>query len=333
MTHRHPDRGLIAGLMALCGLLSLASLTMGGALPARDVLTGLLGLGDPRHQVIALEIRLPRLLLGLVVGWALGLGGAALQALLRNPLAEPGLIGVSASAGLGAVTALYFGLAAMWAPAPAVCGFLGAAGATAILLALSRQGDGLSVILSGIAVSSLAIALTSLAMNLAPNPYALSEMVLWLMGSLKDRGLADVVGAAALVAAGSVLILSAASGLRALSLGEAVAVSLGVGLPRLYGLVIGGTAAMIGGAVTAAGSVGFVGLLVPHLIRPLVGNDPGRLLLPSALGGAALVTLADVLVRLIPTRQELMIGVLTALIGAPFFLLLLRRHVRGGTTG
>lgn len=316
-------------LLGLLGGLSLASLTLGGTLPADDLLRAVFGGGDPRHQAILTEIRLPRTLLGLLVGWALGLAGAALQALLRNPLAEPGLIGVSASAGLGAVIALYFGLGAVWSLAPSAMGLTGAAVATTLLLALSRRGDTLTVILSGIAVSSLAIALTSLALSLAPNPYALSEMVLWLMGSLKDRSLPDVWTVAGLAAVGTVLILSARRGLCALTLGEETAISLGISLPRLQVAIIGGTAAMIGGAVTVAGSIGFVGLLVPHLLRPLVGHDPARLLVPSALGGAVLVVGADLAVRLLPTPQELMVGVVTALIGAPFFLVLLHRHLRG----
>lgn len=315
---------LLLGLLVCCAV----SLTVGSPLPAADLLLAAMGEGDPRHRLILLEIRLPRVLLAVLVGWALGLGGAALQALLRNPLAEPGLIGVSASAGLGAVIALYFGLAGVWALAPAASSLTGAGLATALLLTLTRRGDTLSVILSGIALSSLAVALTSLAMALAPNPYALSEMVLWLMGSLKDRSLHDAATAAPLIACGSLLILTAPRGLRALTLGEDTASTLGIRLPALYLRVVGGTAAMIGGAVTVAGSIGFVGLLVPHLLRPLTGHDPARLLLPSALGGALLVCAADLAVRLLPTPQELMVGVITALIGAPFFLLLLRRHLR-----
>ncbi|GAB3123583.1 FecCD family ABC transporter permease [Novispirillum itersonii] len=322
------DRLLISGLLLALLLCAAVSLTSGGSLTAADLLAAGLGQGDPRHRIILLEIRLPRVLLAILVGWALGLGGAALQALLRNPLAEPGLIGVSASAGLGAVIALYFGFGTLWSLAPAACGLTGAGIATALLLGLTRRGDSLSVILSGIALSSLAVALTSLAMALAPNPYALSEMVLWLMGSLKDRSLQDALTAAPLIALGSLLVLSSQRGLRALTLGEEAAATLGIRLPVLYLRVVGGTAAMVGAAVTVAGSIGFVGLLVPHLLRPLTGHDPARLLLPSALGGALLVCAADLVVRLLPTAQELMVGVLTALIGAPFFLLLLRRHLR-----
>lgn len=322
------DRLLISGLLLALLLCAALSLISGGSLTTADLLAAGLGQGDPRHRIILLEIRLPRVLLAILVGWALGLGGAALQALLRNPLAEPGLIGVSASAGLGAVIALYFGFGTLWALAPAACGLTGAGIATALLLGLTRRGDSLSVILSGIALSSLAVALTSLAMALAPNPYALSEMVLWLMGSLKDRSLQDALTAAPLIALGSLLVLSSQRGLRALTLGEEAAATLGIRLPVLYLRVVGGTAAMVGAAVTVAGSIGFVGLLVPHLLRPLTGHDPARLLLPSALGGALLVCAADLVVRVLPTPQELMVGVLTALIGAPFFLLLLRRHLR-----
>lgn len=318
---------LLSGLAAALLAVSAAGLAIGYApLPPAGVIAGVFGYGDPLTVAVVREIRLPRLLLGIEVGAALGIAGAALQGLLRNPLAEPGLIGVSASAGLGAVIAFYFGFAALSPYALPAMAMAGALVATGIVLAVAaRDGGGLPLILAGIALSSLAIALTSLAMNLAPNPYAVTEMLLWLMGSLKDRTPADALTAFPFILAGGGLLLATGRGLDALALGEDAARSLGVDLARLRLAVVGGSAAAVGASVAVAGSIGFVGLVVPHLLRPLVGHEPGRLLLPSALGGAVLVTLADLASRLIPTAQEVMLGVLTSLVGAPFFLLLILR--------
>ena len=322
-------RRINLGLTALLAALTFAGLLLGHlSLNPWQTLTGLLG-GDERLAVIVLEIRLPRVLLGLLVGASLGLSGAALQGLLRNPLAEPGILGVSASAGLGAVLALYFGLAqvTMWA----LPGFalLGALLATAFLALLAiRDSSPLSLLLAGVAVSSLAVALTSLALNLAPNPLALSEMVLWLLGSLRDRGLSDVTLAAPFMAVGWALLVSAGRELDALTLGEDAARSLGVGVGWLRARVIGGTALAVGAATAVTGSVGFVGLIAPHLLRPWLGYQPSRVLLPGALAGAALLAAADLGIRLLPTRQELMLGVVTALLGVPVFGHLLLRTRR-----
>ncbi len=321
---------LFGGLIALVIAAALAGLG-GGYVPLSpaDILSGLSGVGDPRLVAIVREVRAPRVLLGLEVGAALGLSGAALQGLMRNPLAEPGLIGVSSSAGLGAVIAFYFGLAALSPYALPLLAMAGAVAATLVLLAVAaRDGSTLTLILSGIALSSLSVALTSLAMNLAPNPYAITEMLLWLMGSLKDRTPTDALTALPFILAGGALLLTAGRGLDALALGEDTARSLGVDLTRLRLRVIGGVAAAVGASVAVSGSIGFVGLVVPHLLRPLVGHEPGRLLLPSALGGAALVTVADLVTRLLPTTQEVMLGVVTALVGAPFFLVLILRARR-----
>ncbi len=326
---RNQDRRIIAGLAMLLLVLALAGLLL-GSLPLSpwQVLSGLFG-GDERLAVIVFDIRLPRVLLGLLVGAALGLSGAALQGLLRNPLAEPGILGVSASAGLGAVLALYFGLAQISAWALPLCALGGALLATlSLALLATRDPSPLGLILAGVAVSSLAVALTSLALNLAPNPLALSEMVLWLLGSLRDRGLEDVTLAAPFIISGVLLLLSTGRGLDALTLGEEAAQSLGIGLKGLRARVIGGTALAVGAATAATGAIGFIGLIAPHLLRPWLGYQPGRLLLPSALAGAVLLLAADLLVRLLPTRQELMLGVVTALLGAPFFLHLLLRGRR-----
>lgn len=318
---------LLAGLTVALLAVSMAGLAIGYApLPLAGTIAGVFGEGDPLTVAVVREIRLPRLLLGIEVGAALGIAGAALQGLLRNPLAEPGLIGVSASAGLGAVIAFYFGFAALSPYALPAMAMVGALLATGIVLAVAaRDGSGLTLILAGVALSSLAIALTSLAMNLAPNPYAVTEMLLWLMGSLKDRTPADALTAFPFILAGSGLLLATGRGLDALALGDDAARSLGIDMARLRLAVVGGSAAAVGASVAVAGSIGFVGLVVPHLLRPLVGHEPGRLLLPSTLGGAVLVTVADLVSRLIPTAQEVMLGVLTSLVGAPFFLFLILR--------
>ncbi|MCG6941239.1 MAG: iron ABC transporter permease [Thiohalocapsa sp.] len=317
-------------LMAALLALSLLSLGFGAApLSWGEVLGGLLGTGPTEQVLIVQQIRLPRVLLAWLLGASLGMSGAALQGLLRNPLAEPGLLGISASAGLGAVLALYFGLTAvsLWAlPAAAMTGALLA---TLLLYLLTRGGSSnLTLILAGVALSSLAGALTSLALNLAPNPSSVQDIVLWLLGSIADRSLADVRLVLPFVAAGLALLLAAAPALTLLTLGEGEAVSLGVTLSRLQGLVITGSALAVGACVSVTGTIGFVGLVVPHLLRGLVQHRPGRLLLPSAIGGALLVLASDLAIRLLDTPRELMLGVVTALVGAPFFLVLVLKSRR-----
>ena len=311
---------LVAVLFCASVAVGYAPLDLGGAFA--DLLAG-------RSSVAALvlsELRLPRAILGAAVGFSLGLTGAALQGLMRNPLADPGVVGVSGAAALGAVIAFYFGFSASFALALPLGGLMGAAAATAVLLALAARGAGtVMLILAGVALSSLAGALTALALNLAPSPYAALELVFWLMGSLADRSLVHVALALPFMAVGWVLVLRTGRALDALTLGEEAAESLGFPLRRVRLLVIGGTAAAVGASVAVAGAIGFVGLVVPHLVRPLVGHRPGRLVVASGLAGAALTLGADIVVRLIPTRPELQLGVVTALIGAPFFLFLLAR--------
>ncbi|MGC9954286.1 MAG: iron ABC transporter permease [Rhizomicrobium sp.] len=313
-------------LVALAFAFACWSFLLGPSeLSPRALFAGLLD-GQGAAGVIAREIRFPRAALALVVGAALGSSGAALQGLFCNPLAEPGVTGVTSTAGLGAVLALYFGFAAAHAlalPAFAIAGALVAAG---ILYLLSRSGAGVvALILAGVAIASFATALTALALSFAANPYAMSEMVLWMMGSLKDRTLDDLAFALPLTGAGLALLLTAARGLDALTLGEDAARSLGIDVASVRGRVIVGVALATGAATAAAGAVGFVGLVVPHLLRPFCGYQPARLILPSALGGAVLVTAADVAVRLIAPDGQLLLGVVTAMLGAPFFLWLILR--------
>ena len=282
--------------------------------------------GQGAAGVIAREIRLPRAALGIVVGAALGASGAALQGLFRNPLAEPGVTGVTSSAGLGAVIALYFGLAAESAVLLPAFAIIGALASAAILFLLSRAGAGaMALVLAGVAIASLATALTALALSLAPNPYAMTEMVRWMMGSLQDRTALDLWFALPLVLTGVVLLVSAGRGLDALTLGEEAAQSLGVNVASVRGRVVLGVALATGAATAAAGAVSFVGLVVPHVLRRFYGYQPSRLVLPSALGGAVLVTAADVAIRVVAPDGQLLLGVLTAMLGAPFFLWLILR--------
>lgn len=325
-------------------LLALVLFSLGiGAVPLSldDVIVALLQpatggveLSDPvvQQRIIVNEIRLPRVLLAILVGASLGTAGAALQGLLRNPLAEPGLLGVSSSASLGAVLCLYYGFATLtpWLLPAAAMGC--AALATLTLYAITRRrASNLTLILAGIALSSLAAALTSLAINLAPNPTDMQDIVLWLMGSLSDRSFADVRLCLPFILIGLVLLLTSGRALDALTLGEDEAASLGVNLARLRLQIVVGTALCVGASVAVTGAIGFIGLVVPHLLRRWVDYHPARLLGSSALGGAALLLAADIVLRLVSGAQELMLGVVTALIGAPFFLVLVLRQRRAAT--
>jgi iron complex transport system permease protein len=310
----------LLGLLLLA--LALLSLNLGSS-----HVSGLSGLFDwlagerSMAAIVVGEIRLPRTLLALCVGAALGLAGAALQGLLRNPLADPGLTGASQGAALGAASVFYFGLLP-WAGAmaPALAGLLGAALALLLMLTLAgRNGAGM-VLMAGLAISTLSGALLAAVLNFAPNPYAMQELVFWLLGSVAERGLDHllIIGPALLL--GFVLIYRQRRLLLGLSLGEAVVQSMGLNYPRSSRLIVLGCALLVGAAVAVAGGIAFVGLLVPHLLRPLVRQRPDRLLLPSALAGACLVCLADICVRLLPLGRELNLGVLTALLGAPLFI-------------
>jgi iron complex transport system permease protein len=282
---------------------------------------------DPR-SIIIVELRLPRTMLALAVGAALGLSGAVMQGYLRNPLADPGLFGVSSGAALGAVLSLYFGFAAQAWLLPGFA--LAGAAATMALLAViaGRSGSLILFTLAGMILTTIAGSLTALAISLAPTPFVASEIVSWLMGALTDRSWDDVRLALPLIVIGSAILLTTARSLDALTLGEQAARSLGVDPWRLQLAVIAGTALTVGASVAAAGVIGFVGLMVPHLVRPFAGNRPSAILVPSALAGAALLAFADSLVRLAPTVSELRLGIAMSMIGGPFFVWLLLRMRR-----
>ena len=283
-------------------------------------------LGHDIGWTIVWELRVPRASLGLLIGGVLGLSGAVLQGWLRNPLAEPGVIGVSASASFAAVCAFYSGLAASLALALPVAGIAGAAIAVALLMAAVRAGVGtVSLLLLGVALNAIAGALIALVLAMSPNPFAYQEISLWLAGSIADRDLRYLAISAPFMIAGAVIVLGARRWLDALSLGEEAARSLGADTGRLGLRLTLGLGLMIGAATSVAGVIGFVGLVAPHLVRARVGFRPGATLLPSTLAGAILVLAADILVRLMPTAFELQLGVVTSLVGAPFLVRVIRR--------
>ena len=321
---------VMAALVALVVLLALVSLGIGPVrLSPLTVIDALFGGGSDVAQVIVREIRLPRMILGFAIGAILGLSGAALQGLLRNPLASPDLFGAPQSAAFGAVLMIALGLADVRSWALPVAAIVMAFASVFVLLSIAGRNAGLLIlILAGLAMSSLAGAATALVMNLSSNPFAVVEIVFWLLGSLEDRSFRHVVLALPFIVAGAVILLSQRSAFRALSLGEEAAQSLGVDVERLRLMVITGVALGVGGAVAVTGTIGFIGLIAPHLMRPLIGHDPTRLLVPSALTGAALLLSADVAVRLIPSTSDIKVGVLTSIIGVPFFLYLIMRERR-----
>jgi iron complex transport system permease protein len=319
VVNRPPVWLVIAGLAVMAFLASLSIGPDGFGLPeARGA-----------ARLVLIEIRLPRAILGFLVGAALGLSGAALQGFLRNPLAEPGLLGISGGASLGAVTAIHSGLAGRVALALPLSGLAGAALAAFAIVALAGADASVTtLILAGVAVSSVAGALTSLALNLSPNPFASTEIVYWLMGSLTDRSLVHVFLAAPLILVGLAMLLTTRRDLDALTLGEEAARNLGVDLQGLRFKIIAGSALSVGAATAVTGAIGFIGLMVPHVLRPYVAESPGGLLLPSLFGGAAMVLVSDVLLRLLEPKGDLRLGVLSALIGAPFFLWLVIKKRR-----
>lgn len=331
MTSERLRFGLVLGLLlAITLVLFVASLFVGPAgIGFWDSVTGLFSSHGDAIALVMREIRLPRALLGVMVGVTLGLSGAALQGYLRNPLAEPGLIGVSASASLGAVLAIYTGLSAMFPLALPLAALAAAVVAVLVVQALAGlRGSILTIILAGVAVSSFAGAMTSLMLNLSPNPFAAIEIMFWMMGSLADRSMTHFWLALPLTLAGWLMLAVLGRALDALTLGGDTAVSMGIDMRRVQFLAVFGTAACVGAATAVAGAISFVGLVVPHLLRPLVDSRPSRLLPASALGGASMVLAADILVRLIAPGRDLKLGVLTAIVGAPFFLWLVYRERR-----
>lgn len=313
---------LVIPVLVVASLISIIAACLLGSTPLGPdrVIAAFFGLADAGDTLVIWQIRLPRALAAFVVGAALGASGAALQGLLRNPLADPGVLGVSASASLGATFALYYGFAALspWAlPAAAI---LGALASTALITFVAiRTRSVVTLILVGVGLSSFSGAAMSLLMNLAPNPFSLSDMINWMLGSVANRSFDDLKMASPFLFLGLIILFSFRRGLSALTLGEEAASGIGVDLRRLRIAVVTGAGLTAGAAVSIAGAIGFVGIVAPHLIRPFVAHDPARSLLPSALLAGIILVLADIAVRLLPTSSELKLGVVAALIGAPAF--------------
>jgi iron complex transport system permease protein len=313
----------LAGLLLLAA--ATASLFLGRVnLSPADLMAGLLSPHASLAGLVVTELRLPRAVLAILVGGSLGLSGAVLQGLLRNPLADPGLLGVSNGAALGAVISIYFGVEHLFPLSTPLLGLLGAMGAGALTFTFGR-GSTLTLILAGAAVSSLMSALLAMALNFAPSPYAAYEMSVWMLGSLAERSWDHVLLAAPFIALGVAILATTGRAVDALALGEVQAESLGVRVDRTRVLALLGVGLAVGAATSVVGSVSFIGLAAPHLVRPFVGYQPSRTLLPSTLLGATLLLLSDIGTRVIHTNTELRLGVITSLIGAPFFFWLVMR--------
>ena len=325
---------LIGGLIVASALLMLAAIMLGSTpLGTRHILQALVGQGSPGDAIVLWEIRLPRAMAAYAVGAALGLSGAALQGLLRNPLAEPGVLGVSASASLFATFTLYFGFSAISSLVLPLAAIAGALVATSFLAVVAlRVNSVIALILIGVGISSFSGALMTLLMNLAPNPFSLSDMINWMMGTVANRSFEDILFAAPFLILGAVLILSSGRDLSAFTLGEEAASGIGVSLTTVRMKVVFGTGFCTGAAVAIAGAVGFVGIVAPHLVRPHVDHEPSATLLPSALLGGVILVAADIFIRVAPTTTELKLGVVAALLGAPIFVWIAAQRMQGGNS-
>lgn len=318
---------LLIGLCMLVIALAVTSLMIGSqSINLTQAIIDQFNAPNNANAIILREIRFPRMIIAVVIGASLGLSGAAMQGLLQNPLASPGLVGSASGAALGAVSVLYFTTSMAYTQFIPVAGMLGSLLASLLVYLLAGRSAGITtLILAGVAVNSLATAGLSLLLNLAPSPYAAQELILWTLGDLSDRSFKDLWQLLPCTLLGWALLIGIGQQLNTLTLGESTAKSLGVNVSHLRWRVFIAVALSVGAAVSVAGMIGFIGLVVPHLLRPFVKYEPARLLTVSALGGAAMLLAADIGVRLIPTQQTLKVGVLTALVGAPFFFYLILR--------
>ena len=318
--------------LTLASLLAVVAACLLGAthIPVERLFATLFGQGSTADTLIIWQIRLPRALAAFVTGLALGASGAALQGLLRNPLAEPGILGVSASAALMATLAIFYGATTLSPWVLPISAIIGALIATAIIaIAAVRTQSVVTLILIGVGLSSFAAALMSLLLNFAPNPFTLSDMINWTLGTVANRSFEDLALAAPFLLAGLAILFTSRRGLSALTLGETAASGIGLNLQRQRILTVLGAGLATGAAVSIAGAIGFVGIVAPHLVRPFVHHDPARTLIPSALLGGLLLVMADIAVRLLPTTTELKLGVVAALIGAPAFIWIAARRRLG----
>lgn len=323
-------------LLVLLGTSAIAGLAIGAAGTSLwQALSDLLQGNDLslRDRVVLLDIRAPRVVMGCLVGAALAVSGAVLQGLFRNPLADPGIVGVSAGASLGAVSAIVLGGTLPFAAAFAtwlvpVAAFVGAWITTILLYRVATRRGRTSVatmLLAGIALTALAMALTGILVYMADDAQ-LRDFTFWSMGSLAGSSWSKITIAGPIIIVPLLLSPSLATGLNGLSLGEAAAGHIGISVQRLKVSAVLIVAAATGAAVAVSGGIGFVGIVVPHLLRLASGPDHRYLLINSALLGAALLVLADLISRVIIAPSELPIGIVTAVIGAPFFLWILLRQ-------
>lgn len=329
-------KAVIAALCCASLIVLFAACFLGTTPMGFDRITAaILGGGPEADRLIIWSIRLPRAIAAFIVGTALGVSGAALQGLLRNPLAEPGVLGVSASASLGATFVIYYGLTALspWMmPAAAIIGALAAT--SIITFAALKTRAVVTLILIGVGLSSFSGAAMSMLMNLAPNPFSLSDLINWMLGSVANRSFADIGFAAPFLLAGLAILLLNRRGLSALTLGEEAAQGVGLDIRKQRIAVVLGAGLLSGAAVSIAGAIGFVGIIAPHVVRPWVRYDPARTLLPAGLFAGIILVLADIAVRLAPTTNELKLGVVAALIGAPAFVwIAASRRAQGGEDG
>ncbi|QDB99216.1 iron ABC transporter permease [Mesorhizobium sp. 8] len=332
----------IALLAVILGAAMLFSLTSGASDASawavlRDWVSGSVAdnsAADMRTRVIIQDIRLPRVLMGVLVGASLAVSGAVMQGLFRNPLADPGLIGISAGASLGAVAVIVLGTT-MLAPVVALLGpmalplaaFVGGLVATLILYRIAtRQGrtSVATMLLAGIALAALAMALTGVLVYMADDRQ-LRDLTFWQLGSLAGATWQKIGTAGPVIVAALAATPFLARGLNALALGEATAGHLGIPVQRLKYVAIVSVSAAVGAAVAVSGGIGFVGIVVPHLLRLAIGPDNRYLLPASALLGAAMLLVADAVCRTIVAPAELPIGIITAAVGGPFFLWILLR--------
>ncbi len=296
-------------------------------IPIITSLKTIFSVGPSVEHTIVWEIRMPRTLAAYLVGMCLGASGAALQGLLRNPLAEPGVLGVSACASLGATIVIYYGLAQSSVYSVPLAAVTGALVGTIFLAFIAKNVDSVTtLILIGVGISSLAGAGMALLTSIAPNPFYLSDMVTWMLGSVANTSMVDILLCAPLLFLGFLILLGQQKGISVLTLGEETAGTLGLNLPRNRMLIVLSTGVLTGAAVSLAGVIGFVGIVAPHLIRPLVEHDPGKAVFPSALLAAIILVVADMTIRLLPTDSEIKLGVIAALIGAPIFMMIVYRR-------
>ena len=316
---------LAGSLVCLC----LASLLIGEAQLGLSASLEGLATHEGAAGLIIYDIRLPRTMLAVMVGAVLGLSGAALQGLMRNPLAEASIFGAPQAAAFGAVAVLYSGFvgALSWV-LPVAAMAMAMLSLWLLLLLAGQRAQVVVLLLAGLAVGTLAGAATSILIALSPNPFAITEIVFWLMGSFEDRSMQHVVLAAPFIVIAMLLLLRQGNNYRALALGEETALSLGVDVEHLRRLTLLAVALGVGASVAVSGAIGFIGLVAPQIMRRFVSSDPKQILWPSALTGSVLLLLADVLVRLTPAQNEIKVGALTALLGVPLYRLALRRETK-----